>query len=160
IELHGSDRLVVENGVCDDAGSCSLERQLARSHLVENNTEREKIRAPIQVLGPDLLWRHVGCGSDSCPHVGKLRVGLDVRTAGGEVFGLEKELRNAEIHNLGVSAFRDKNIGRLNVAMNNPHLVGSVQCIGDLDSEIEQSFDFESLAAYQLTQRLPLQKFH
>ena len=75
IHSHGSHRIAVEDRFRDDAGTGSLKGQRPRSHLVKNDAEREQICATVQFLGPHLLWRHVGCGSQGCPRARELFFG-------------------------------------------------------------------------------------
>jgi hypothetical protein len=62
-------------------------------------------------------------------------LGLNRRGAHGNALRLERDLGQPEVQNLGVPALGDKNIGRLDVAVNDPLGVGSIQCIGDFDGE-------------------------
>ena len=77
-------------------------------------------------------------------------------------FGLDvlRDLCHPEIQNLGVAALGHKNIGRLDVAVDDALCVGSVQSIGDLDAQIEHRLDFQRLATDPVPERLALQKFH
>ena len=45
----------------------------------------------------------------------------------------------AKIENLGVTAFADKNVGWLDVAMNDAFRVSGVESVSNFDSEREQS---------------------
>ena len=56
-------------------------------------------------------------------------------------FWLDRNLRQAEVENFGVSPLGDKDVRRLNVTMNNSTSVRRVQCISDLDRHSEQRFN-------------------
>jgi len=77
---------------------------------------------------------------------------------GQRFFGAE--LRQAEVENLGIAAWGDENIGGLDVAMNDPGVVGRSQRIGDPDSEREQRFHLQWLAGDALFQGGALQILH
>ena len=70
------------------------------------------------------------------------------------------DLGQPEIQNLRVAAFGDKNIGGLDVAVDDPLGVGSVQRVGDLDSERQNEFGFQRTPSDALLQRHPVQKLH
>jgi hypothetical protein len=57
------------------------------------------------------------------------RSDLPRSTAGG------RNLRQTKIKNLGVPALGDKNVRRLDVAMDDSLLVGGIESVGNLDGE-------------------------
>src|SRR5271156_2742326 len=75
IESRRGYRIAIEDGFSDEAGTASWKRQPPRRHLIENDTERKQIRAGVQHLGPYLLGRHVGYGSQSGTGAGKMFLG-------------------------------------------------------------------------------------
>jgi hypothetical protein len=50
------------------------------------------------------------------------------------------DLRQPEVENLGVPALSDKNIGRLDVAMDDALRVGRIQSIGNFNGDGKKSF--------------------
>ena len=69
-------------------------------------------------------------------------------------------LGQAEVEHLGVAAFGDKNVGRLDIAMNDPFGVGCVQRVGHLNTQRQRSRDIERLAADMLAKRLTVEQLH
>jgi hypothetical protein len=51
------------------------------------------------------------------------------------------QLRQAKVQDLGLTPIGDKNVSRLDVAMDDTFLVGRVQPIGDLDGNVQQFID-------------------
>ena len=68
--------------------------------------------------------------------VGNSRVDLSVLRSSGRT-GDGCNLGQPKVKNLGMSAFGNEDIRRLDVAMNDAFGVGSIERIGYLDSEIE-----------------------
>ncbi len=71
-----------------------------------------------------------------------------------------KNFGQAEIENLRVSALGDEDVRWLHIAMDNAGGVSRVQCVGDFDSDRQQSLSFERTARNAVLQRHPVQKFH
>ena len=69
-------------------------------------------------------------------------------------------LRQTKIQNLGVSAFGDKNVRRLDVAMHDPPGMRRVQRIGNLDGQRQQAIHSERTAPDTVLQRHALKEFH
>jgi len=80
---------------------------------------------------------------------------------GGPVRGLRHPgFRQSEIKDLGVSALGHEQVRRLDVPMNNPFGVRGIQCVGDLDSQVEQRFQFHGLGTDTMFQGYAIEKFH
>ena len=132
-----------------------MESALARKHLVENRAETEKIGAMVGVLSLHLLRRHV---ADRSHH----HAGLGSRGHGrGIGRGLaipEGQLGQAKIENLHPSVARDKNILRLQIAMNDSLLMRRCQATGNLHAVLYGFAYRESAGTQPLAQGLTLQK--
>jgi hypothetical protein len=59
-----------------------------------------------------------------------------------------------------LTSIRDEDVRRLDVAVNDPFQVRSVERIGDLDAKIEHGFNFQWLSGNPMPERLPLKQFH
>src|SRR5271155_187705 len=70
------------------------------------------------------------------------------------------DLRQSEIENLRVPALRDKNIGRLDVAMNDALGVSGVERIGDVNGQRNGCFDLYRPTVNAMLQGQPVQKLH
>src|SRR2546427_10202290 len=60
----------------------------------------------------------------------------------------------------GTSAIRDEDIGRFDVTVNDPLRMGSIQCVGNLDAQLQQLLRVERPAGNAVLERLALQKLH
>ena len=113
----------IQNGFEDDSRAFATERQRARSHLVEHCAEGEQVGSSVEFLGPDLLGRHVGDRAERRTGAGEMFVGDEGRglrilcgdLAGGT--GRKRNLGQAEVQNLRMSALGYENVGRFDVAM-------------------------------------------
>src|ERR1019366_8990868 len=71
-----------------------------------------------------------------------------------------RDLRQPEIQNLCVAALGDKNIGRLDVAMNDPLGVSRIQCVWYVDAERQDQFGLQRTPRNAVLQRHPIQTLH
>src|SRR5580693_7041618 len=69
-------------------------------------------------------------------------------------------LRKPKIKNLSVPTRGDKDVCRLNVTVNNTRGVSSIQSIGDLGCEEEQTIRLKGSSNHKMLERYALQKFH
>ena len=161
IEPHRRQRRLVQDLVPDDPLGGAGERQLAGRHLVEHHAEGEKIGASVQRLATNLLRRHVG---DRTHRGAGARQG--VIRHGGRHLGLgvrprfRGQLGEAEVEDLHIAALGDEDVGRLDVAMDDPGLVGSVERIGHLDAQLEDLLQHQRLTRDPILERLPLEILH
>ena len=75
-----------------------------------------------------MLRAHVGDGAHELAHVGMYGGGLNVGVGGAG---------HAKIENLGLTLFGDEDIARLQIAMNDPLLVGMLDRIADLGEQFQ-----------------------
>ena len=65
-----------------------------------------------------------------------------------------------EVQNFGVTALGDKDIRRLDVAVDNSFGVGGIECVGNLDGHTEQNVRLRRLSCNPMLQRHALEKLH
>src|ERR1022692_1022103 len=65
-----------------------------------------------------------------------------------------------EIEDLGMTAYRDENVGGLNVAMNDPLGMGRVQSISDVDGDVEELLDVDWPIVDQVLESPSFEKLH
>jgi hypothetical protein len=70
------------------------------------------------------------------------------------------ELRQAEVQDFDLSAARDEDVGRLDVAMHDVARMRGLERLGDLDAVVEQLIHRERLAVDAAPQRLAIEEFH
>ncbi len=155
--------LLVQDGIEDGGGGVASEGEQAGGHLVENCTEGKEIAAGIEFFAQSLLRRHIGNGAESRAGSGEqilsesgaaISRGRAFLECSAGVFG------QAEIEQLGVAARGDEDVGRLDVAVDDPFRVGSVEGVGDLDGGVEKQIELEGAAGDAFTKRLALEKLH
>ena len=74
--------------------------------------------------------------------------------------GVQCDLRQSEIQHLGVPALGDKDVGGLDVAMDDSFRVRCVQRIGNLNSQGQQDFQLERSPGNAVLQRQAVKEFH
>ena len=115
----------------------SLERALARGHLVDDRAEGELIGAVIHGLAARLLGRHVsGCSHDGA------RFGRRDDGGGKDRRVLRRrlgQLGQAEVEDLDVAVLRDHQVLGLQVAMDDARGVSLGEAFGDLGGEVEEA---------------------
>ena len=114
----------------------SLERLQAGQELVEDDAGRKNVGPVIDGLPLDLFRRHIGRRTDH-------RAGL----RGLALLRLRVDhARHAEIGELRMPLDVDHDVGRLDVAVDDPGFVGEIQRPKQFRHEPERSRDIESLA--------------
>ena len=160
----GRSRFAIQDGIEDDRRSVAAKWNEAGSHLVKNRSEGEQIGAGVEFLALGLLRRHVGYSSDGGAWAGQIfqaHAGGGLALPPAQRVGLAgSNFCQAEIENLGVAALGDKNVGRLDVAMDNAFGVRRIECVGDLNRQAQQHFSFEWPAGDTMLQRHTIQKLH
>ena len=113
-----------------------LERPAARCHLVEHHSKREQICTSVQRLARNLFRRHIVHRPHRTAGGGQIILGESVIVgANSRLDMLRIHSCQPEIENLCVAALGHKDVGRLDVSMNDAAGVGGVQRVGDLDGE-------------------------
>src|SRR5215471_10187161 len=76
IESHRRDGNAVHNRFENHGGAFAAEGKLTGGHFVENDAERKKVAAWIELFSADLLGRHIGNGADGAARTGEM-FGID-----------------------------------------------------------------------------------
>ena len=138
----------------DRRRSCrtSFRRRTAtrRQHLVEHDTERPDVRALVDGLALRLLWRHVGGSAKDDAHLRHRRRGegressTSAHCASPVAAGAVHRLGESEIQHLHRAVIADLDVGRLEIAMNDPVLVRRFERVGDLPGDRQRFFNRQS----------------
>src|SRR5215469_7279436 len=106
-----------QDGLNDGAAGGATKRLAPRGHLVQHQTKREDVRTRVQRVSAHLLGRHVGRSAayDSDDRSGVRRIASQIHSRIRDSFG--NELCQTKIEHFSLAALRDKNIRRLDVAV-------------------------------------------
>lgn len=136
----------MENRIDDRRLVLPGERPRPRYHLVEHDSQRPDVAPAVDFFPRRLLRRHVRRGPER-------RVGLREP-------GVPAQFRQAEIQYLGHAVVCHHDVGRLDVPVDDPLLVGFVQAFSDLDCERENVIDGERPLLDPVLESPALDKFH
>ena len=159
VQLHRRNGSGVQNVSKDDGGSGTWKRKRAGDHLIENGPKRKEVAARIENFTAGLLRRHVGNGADGGARSG-LKGGFEVGDGFGFVAIRDHELSEAEVEDFGVAALGEKNVGGLDVAMNDAFFVRGVESVGNFDTDFGGFGDGEWASRQKLVEGLAFEKFH
>ena len=140
----------------DDGGRLARERVTPGGALVQDDAERKQIGPRVQLVPRRLFGRHVGHGPsrDACNRAIRL-VGRRARQSESR-----RQFRETEVQDLHVPELGQENVARLDVAVDDPLVVGRVQRIGDLDADVNQLMDLQRPVHEAVAQRAPPHQFH
>ena len=119
----------------------ATEGRAAGHHLIDHRSQRPDVRARIGLLAPDLLGGHVGHGAHHRAGVGDP--------------GLIGELGEAEVDDLHPSVRSHHDVARLDVAVDDPPLVGGCEAAGDLLRDAGRLRNGQRAARDPVAQRFP-----
>jgi hypothetical protein len=152
-------RLAIEDPVEDDRGRGTGKARSSGCHLVQDHPEGEKIGAWIKILTARLLGRHIRNRADRRADLtGELLRGLQVvRTTLGQP---RRQLGETEVEDLDVAAVGQKDVGRLDIAVQDAIDVRVLQRIRDLSAEVEQQGERQRVSRQLGVERLALEQLH
>src|SRR5713226_8674981 len=104
--------------------------------MVDNGAETEQIAAVIDGLAERLFGAHVPGGSEDMPLLGLLLGGRRSQTVGAF---LQHPLGQTEVQDLDLASLVQADILWLDVTMDDPAGVGGIECVGDLNSNLDDS---------------------
>src|SRR5690348_14896013 len=83
------------------------------------------------------------------------------RRSRSELLGTSRaHLRQTKIKNFSVTPFGDEDVCRFHIAMNDAFRMRSIESIGNLKSEIKQTFDPQLAPESEFAKSLAFQKLH
>lgn len=152
----GIRRLLLEDRVHRLDGRRPREWRAARDHLVENDAEREDVRAGVRRVAADLFGRHVADRSED--RTGGGEVG-DGRRGGPPGQGRRRS-RQAEVDDLDVTVRGHPEVLRLEVPVRDPLRMRGRQSRGDLDAVLQRLARGQRAGAELVAQRPSLEPLH
>ena len=130
-----------ENGLLHRHRRGACKRPQARRHLIEHQAEREQVGPSVELFPAHLLRRHVAGradgGTDPCQVLLRpgMRCGLGLARLPGIVAG--DELGDTEVDELRRPFLRQKDVGGLDVTVDDGLAVGRVQPQTELDGDVD-----------------------
>ena len=158
IEASRCGRLLVQHRIqcCDHV--VARERLFASRHLIEHHPKGEDIRARVQFFAARLLGRHVN--GRAWNHAYRRERILDWSFLARSQPVVTNEFRQSEVQHFRMAALSDKDVRRLDVAMDDALSVGSGQRVRHLDRNFQQLIHLHRLAMDTRLQALALQLLH
>ena len=154
VELGGRRRSVAHDPHRDFDQRSSTERGSAGRAFVEGDSEREDVGACVDVPSQQLFGRHESRRANraSLPRQTFHRLGISkiVRC----------ELRESEVQHLQLSTWRDDDVLRLDVTMNDAGGVGHLQRQRRLDADVHHFAGRQRVSSDPLGQAQPLDVLH
>ena len=145
----------------------ALERLAAGQHLVQHAAERKHVAAMIGGKSLRLFRRHVRRRAEdhAClrrHHAQRRGMRRAVRAGltGPDGRLVRHRLREAEVGDFHLVVRRDLDVGRLQIAMDDPFFVRGFERLHDLMADLQRLFDWHGAALQALGQRFSLDQFH
>ena len=138
IPLSNRRRCIRQQFLEDDCRRWTVERTLPRRALIEDDAQRPEIGACVNSLSTGVLRRHVRGGADHGPRGGDRRFLPDrhrVRRRGDR---RGRQRREPEVEDFHLPCRRDEQIGRLDVAMDDPHGMCGGETVCNLNGARQQ----------------------
>ena len=109
-----------------------------------------------------MLGRHVGNGSERRTGTCEVLRGGSVPRSASQNTASRRSgyFGQTKIHQLGLTAVRYKNVGWLDITVNDSFGVSGIESIDDLNAEIQNQREFERAAGNAVAQCLSFQQLH
>src|SRR5215472_7114439 len=154
-------RRAIQNRVVQQGRCLPAKRRPPRAHLIHHQPERKQIAPRIQLFPTRLLRRHVRHRSQRHTWACQQSFGRRRRHRRHTHSRHSRPLlRQSKIEHLCVAAFRQENIGRLDIPVHDPLRMRRVQRIRDFNAPLHQLVQRHRPLRDALPQRLPFQAFH
>ena len=131
--------------------------------MVEHGAQGEEVGASIEVLAQRLFGRHVGDSTNGAAQASQIVLGHlrgRTRSVGSRILPARYDFGKTEVQDLGVTAFGDKDIRGLDVAMDDALLMCRAQSPGRIDADLHDPLQLHPAIRDQVLQSRPLQEFH
>jgi hypothetical protein len=148
INPHGRSGFAIEDRVEHDCRGFPAEGKNAGGHFIEHYAKREDVGAVVEPFATRLFGRHVGhCAhklaglSDVLPGGLRRRSAVVYLMKSAQLHGRGRSgLARPKVKNLDPLALDDKQVCRLDVAVDNAALVRRLQAVRDLNAKRDRLF--------------------
>ena len=152
-------RLFVKDRIEQSGGGVTAKRERSCRHLIKHSAKGKQIGAGVQFLPQGLFGGHVSHRAQRAAGAGEMlfRHG---RIFAGLRAGRRTDLGQSEVEDLCVAAVGDKKIRRLDVTMHDAFGMSRIERVGDLDTQVNQTVNFEGATQHGFAQSLTFQVLH
>ena len=138
-------------------GGGAVERTAAAHHFIDHRAEGPDVGALVDGLASRLFRRHVSRGADDRARArGRLGGRIVERDRGARLL----QFREAEVEHLDAAVGSDLDVGRFQIAVDDPAIVRRPQRRGDLRRDGKSFVDRHRRAAQAFRQRLAVDQLH
>jgi hypothetical protein len=137
----------VQNRIEELSRRVAAKGHYAGCHFIENRAEGEKVGSPIQSFSQCLLRRHVSNRTYGTARTRQVLVSYGISHCLGVLSSSlgQRNLCQPKVEDLGMIVARNKDVGGLNVAMNNALTVSGFQSFRDAKRDAQQPFRFQRI---------------
>ena len=132
-------------------------------HFVENQAERKKVAALVEILTSHLLGRHISDGADGYSGAGEVRILSGIaehrRSYSWKAPALRKKLGETKVQHFQITVCAQHDVVRLDVAMNNAGVMCGPQSRSTLNRNIQSFGSRQRSAGQTLPQRQAIDEF-
>src|SRR5580693_8636580 len=151
----------MKDGIEDYSRTVAAKGQCTGRHFVEHDSKGKKIGSSIQFLGQNLLRRHISDCSQRAARAGEILLGDNCGSgSNADIVWLERDLRQTEVQNFGVTSLGDEDVGRLNVTVNDALPMSCVECVGNFNSDLQDTIQIHWAIANHMLQGCAVKKLH
>ncbi len=160
VDPHWGHRRALQNRIEDQRRSGASKWQRCRAHLIQHRPEREQVCSSVEFLAPHLLRGHIGNRAKRRTGTGKVLLRADGRVAHSNALPLRGDLSQSKIENFRLTSIRHEDIGGLDVPVDDALRMCGVECVRNLDTQLQNLFSLQWLSRDLVFEGFPFEVLH